>query len=365
MAKAKKLPSGSWRCLVYSHTEKVLDKKTGQLKDKRIYESFTSSIPGPAGKRDAELQAAKFAAEKEKRTTITQAAMTFGEAADKYIAGRESILSAGTIREYKRLKNVDLIEFEDVKLNKITPQEIQIFINRKAQEKKSPKTIRNIHGLISSVLKAYRPDLALNTALPQKISPQFYIPTDEDIQKLMGHINNEDMMIAVLLAAFGPLRRSEICGLEDTDFNGNIAHIQRAVVLNEHKQWVDKTTKTVAGNRYVPFPDFVIDKIRDRKGRIIHLKPNQISDRFIDIVKASGLPHFRFHDLRHYSASIQHAIGIPDAYIMQRGGWKSDTVLKQVYRHALSDKSKDMNEKVNNYFSGVCNTKYNIEKENP
>lgn len=139
MAKAKKLPSGSWRCLVYSHTEKVLDKKTGQLKDKRIYESFTSSIPGPAGKRDAELQAAKFAAEKEKRTTITQAAMTFGEAADKYIAGRESILSAGTIREYKRLKNVDLIEFEDVKLNKITPQEIQIFINRKAQEKNRRK----------------------------------------------------------------------------------------------------------------------------------------------------------------------------------------------------------------------------------
>ena len=59
MAKAKKLPSGSWRCLVYSHTEKVLDKKTGTMKDKRIYESFTSTIPGSAGKRDAELQAAK------------------------------------------------------------------------------------------------------------------------------------------------------------------------------------------------------------------------------------------------------------------------------------------------------------------
>ena len=58
MAKAKKLPSGSWRCLVYSHTEKVLDKKTGTMKNKRIYESFTSTIPGPAGKRDAELQAA-------------------------------------------------------------------------------------------------------------------------------------------------------------------------------------------------------------------------------------------------------------------------------------------------------------------
>ena len=169
------------------------------------------------------------------------------------------------------------------------------------------------------------------------------------------------MMIAVLLAAFGPLRRSEICGLEDTDFNGNIAHIQRAVVLDENKQWVDKTTKSVAGNRFVPFPDFVIDQIKDRNGRIVHLKPNQISDRFIDIVARSGLPHFRFHDLRHYCASIQHALGIPDAYIMQRGGWGSDTVLKQVYRHALSDKSEEMSDIANKHFSELCNTKYNTK----
>ena len=47
MAKAKKLPSGSWRCLVYSHTEKVRDAKTGEWKNKRVYESFTSDDPSP------------------------------------------------------------------------------------------------------------------------------------------------------------------------------------------------------------------------------------------------------------------------------------------------------------------------------
>ena len=31
MANAKKLPSGSWRCLVFSHTENVLDEKTGEV----------------------------------------------------------------------------------------------------------------------------------------------------------------------------------------------------------------------------------------------------------------------------------------------------------------------------------------------
>lgn len=58
MATAKKLPSGSWRCLVYSHSESVLDDKgntvydkDGKPKKKRIYESFTSDDPSPQGKK--------------------------------------------------------------------------------------------------------------------------------------------------------------------------------------------------------------------------------------------------------------------------------------------------------------------------
>lgn len=52
MATAKKLPSGSWRCLVFSHYENLfnedgspmIDEKTGKQKRKRIYESFTSDL---------------------------------------------------------------------------------------------------------------------------------------------------------------------------------------------------------------------------------------------------------------------------------------------------------------------------------
>lgn len=348
MATAKKLPSGSWRCQVYDYTDKD---------GKRHYKSFTSVNPTAKGKREAEKMAADYAAGKENQSHCS---LTFGEAFENYINDRESVLAVSTIREYKRTNRVDLSDFSNVKIGDITAEQIQELINQKAKDK-SPKTVRNIHGIISAILKTYRPEMALNTTLPQKVPPKLYIPTDEDIQTLLAHIDNEDMMIAVLLAAFGPLRRSEICGLEDTDFNGNIAHIQRAVVLDENKNWVDKTTKSVAGNRFVPFPDFVIDHLKGRTGRIVQFKPNQISDRFIDIVAHSGLPHFRFHDLRHYCASIQHALGIPDAYIMQRGGWGSDAVLKQVYRHALSDKAETMNSIANDHFSKLCNTKCNIK----
>ena len=348
MPTAKKLPSGSWRCQVYDYTDE---------NGKRHYKSFTSTDQSAKGKREAEKMAADYAAEKELRSHCS---LTFGEAFDNYVKDRESVLAVSTIREYKRTKRVDLSEFDKIKIENITPEQIQEFVNRKAREK-SPKTVRNIYGIISAVLGVYRPEMALNATLPQKVPPKLYIPTDEDVKTLLSHIDDEDMMIAVLLAAFGPLRRSEICGLEDIDFNGNIAHIQRAVVLDENKQWVDKTTKSVAGNRYVPLPDFVMDRISGRKGRIVHLKPNQISDRFIDLVARSGLPRFRFHDLRHYCASIQHALGVPDAYIMQRGGWGSDAVLKQVYRHALSDQSEQLNHVINDHFSNLCNTKYHTK----
>lgn len=76
-------------------------------------------------------------------------------------------------------------------------------------------------------------------------------------------------------------------------------------------------------------------------------------------------PTYAYTDLRHYSASVQHAIGIPDAYIMQRGGWGNDGVLKDVYRHVMNDREREMNQKANLYFENLCNTTCNTENKNP
>ena len=66
---------------------------------------------------------------------------------------------------------------------------------------------------------------------------------------------------------------------------------------------------------------------------------------------------FRFHDLRHYSASIMHAIGILDQYIMARGGWKTDTVLKAVYRNVINDEQKKFTDKINSHFTTIQHEK--------
>ena len=345
MATAKKLPSGQWRTLVYSHTDE---------NGKRIYESFTADT-----KRESEFMAAEFALNKKKNKK--KLTLTYGEALSKYIEDRSKVLSPGTIREYKRSRKKDLQDLMNIPLTKITQEMVQKAINKESLTH-SPKSVRNMHGLLSAVMRTYRPDFVLNTALPKKVRPQIYVPSDAEVSKLLKCVEDTELELPVLLAAFGPMRRSEICALTDDNIQGNLVHVKNAMVLDENSKWVIKAPKSFAGDRIISFPDFVAEKFKGINGRIVKINPSQITDRFADVLKKNKLEHFRFHDLRHYSASIQHALGIPDVYIMQRGGWGSDGVLKSVYRHAMDDKLKEMNEAANRHFEEVCNTKYNTKK---
>ena len=359
MAKAKKLPSGSWRCQVYSHTEEI-PQPDGTFKKKRIYKSFTSDIPGPKGKREAERAAAEWAADKENRTKHNYDNMILSDAYSKYIDQRSAVLSPATVREYKRSAGKDLQSIMSIRLSDLTQDAIQKAINMESLSH-SPKSVRNMHGLLSADLSVYKPDFALKTDLPKKVRPKIYVPLDEEIRRIIEYVKNDPMEIPIMLAVFGPMRRSEICALDSDHINGNVVHVEYAMVLNDNHEWVIKRPKSYAGDRYIEFPDVVAKKLEGINGRVTELNPAMVSDRFTDILKRCGITHFRFHDLRHYCASVQHAVGVPDSYIMQRGGWGNDGVLKSVYRHTLEEREKEMNNRANDYFSQLCNTKCNTD----
>ena len=78
---------------------------------------------------------------------------------------------------------------------------------------------------------------------------------------------------------------------------------------------------------------------------IIGLNPDQLYKRFRKALRASGLPPFRFHDLRHYAASQMHANGVPDRYIEAIGGWKpGSSVLKRVYENVIDEERSRIEE---------------------
>ena len=58
-----------------------------------------------------------------------------------------------------------------------------------------------------------------------------------------------------------------------------------------------------------------------------------------------GIQRFPLHKLRHYYASMAHAQGIPEAYILEQGGWASSNVMKKIYRHAMEEERKRMAER--------------------
>jgi len=106
--------------------------------------------------------------------------------------------------------------------------------------------------------------------------------------------------------------------------------------------------KTDESNRTVVLPPQVAGMIT----LPVKLHPEQVSNRFRRAVRSCGCERrFRFHDLRHYYVSIAHALGVPDAYVMQMGGWKTDHVMHRVYRDTLVDVMADEQQKLTNHFS--------------
>lgn len=71
---------------------------------------------------------------------------------------------------------------------------------------------------------------------------------------------------------------------------------------------------------------------------------------FSRICEKEGLPHFRFHDLRHMNASVMLANGVPDKYSMKRMGHATNNMLKTVYQHTIKEKELAYDEMIDGYF---------------
>ena len=170
------------------------------------------------------------------------------------------------------------------------------------------------------------------------------------IRHLISLSRDTELEIPILLACFGPMRAGEICGLSMDSIEGNVVHVWRTMYYADAGYGIKDMPKNYSSNRYIQYPDFVTDRIRE-KGRITSYNLRTLDTHFSAFLKKNGLPHFRFHDLRHWCVSTLHAQGMPDAYIMQRGGWSSDHTLKEVYRHTLQDQSERLTAQAISHFN--------------
>ena len=263
---------------------------------------------------------------------------TFEQYAEKYIANRENVTSPSTERTYNIKLNQLSDGFKKKNLSSITAVDVQVEINELAG-KYAHKTVQTAHGFIASVLGEYRPHLKLKTKLPQKIQKEQYEPSNKDIKRILERAKGTRYEVPFQLGVLS-CRVGEICALTIDDLDGNNLRIHKDKVLAPNREWIIKETpKTNESNRVLPLPKSLADKIREQ-GFIYDGHPNGLNRAIHRFQKQLDIPPFTFHDLRHYFASYAHSKKIPDADIMAIGGWKTDHVMKRVYRNSIEESKK-------------------------
>lgn len=344
MPKARKLPSGSWRCRVQVNGES---------------KSFTVTDPSPAGRRRCERMASEWAEDLRTRSAYGG---TIRDAIRAYIDLKELTASPSTLGAYESMLTADFDDIAEIPVNEITPKALQEWADKFSIDH-SPKTVRNAASLLHAAIK-HAAGISYTVKLTEAASKRFGVPTDDDIKKLIAWAEKNDpkLVKAIMLGAFGTLRRGEASALLVSDVKKEEISITKAYSYGgSSRGFVLKAPKTHESIRSVRLPKEVIKRLlRDcgaSDSELIGYNPTQITKRFKRAVRESGCPPIRFHDLRAYAASIRHALGIPDQFIMSDGGWKTPSVMIRVYRRAMEDKRKEFAEVSGAHFAEMIATK--------
>lgn len=279
--------------------------------------------------------------------------MTFEDAIDSYCDMKSRVLSPSTISGYKSVKRNLPTRFLKTKLSEIDSVAIQKTINDYSLNR-SPKSVANAYGLISTVMRMFYPKLEINVSLPLKIEKEPYVPTTEEVKRICEIAKGTKYWIPICLGAYG-MRKSEICALTIDDLDGNLLHISKALVYSENNEWVLRNvTKTKSSTRIIEIAPEIADKIREQ-GYVFRGSPSALNQWLVRAEKKEGLPHFSFHKLRHYFATVMSTF-LPEADWLRSGGWKTPYVAKAVYRKSQIDRDAELRKKASDSLFNLINT---------
>lgn len=272
------------------------------------------------------------------------------EACERFLNARE--LSPTTERGYRStLKQyIEKDKIAAMKLSALKTSTVQEWIARMPKGM-SPKTKKNHLGFLTAVVGYFMEDKRFRVKIRDTAPKELYTPTAQDIKAVL-EVADPVLERAIRLGMFG-LRRGEICALEasDVDRKRCMVRISKALAKGPDNSWVVKEPKTKSSIRWVQLPQELIDLL-PKKGRVVPASPDVITLRFVKAVQRAGVPHFRFHDLRAFFASISvsSAIGASELTVQKIGGWRTNNVLKMHYERSISDQEQKDTERIMDYY---------------
>ena len=284
-------------------------------------------------------------------------------------------LAASTQQGYKNyIDNHIKPYFQGSKLKNLKPIHIEEFYNNERKKFKE-KTVLQVHRILSRALgDAVKNNLITRNpcALLDAPSPEEFeasIPNVEQYFAILEAARGTEHEIPVLLAGMCGLRRSEVFGLtwNDIDFEEATLTVRQAIVTAE-KKLDNKKPKSKKSSRSISIPDDVLEVLKANKsvgyvvstdGNVSH--PGNYSHRFSNFLSKNDLPHIRFHDLRHFHATLMLEAGVALKHAQSRMG-HSNISMTLHYQHISSKTDAVVINKIDEFLRGSKSKENKQEK---
>jgi integrase len=101
-----------------------------------------------------------------------------------------------------------------------------------------------------------------------------------------------------------------------------------AILLRQHRADQEKICSQLG--RVLTDKDFVFAHLDGRP-----INPNAVTLAFIRLIRRSGLPHIRLHDLRHTHATLMLKAGVHPKVVSERLGHAGIGITLDIYSHVL------------------------------
>lgn len=350
----------------------VLTYKDEQNKPKSKW--IATKLPVKGNKKKAEAMLLEARKTFEPNPIVTEADMLFSDYMLGWLEMVRSNIEVTTYASYSnnvKGKIVPYFSERKIKLKDLQPKHIQEFYTDCMREYGiCANTVIRYHANLRKALQyAVKTDLLVKNPADQVDRPKvnkfvgsFY--DKDEINRLLAVVRGTKIELAVLLASFYGLRRSEILGLkwDAIDFESKtitIQHIVTQVSVDGTCLLVQKDrTKNKASRRTLPLvpqiEQFLLRLQREQKThRVVCkscynneylgylyvnemgdlIKPDYVSENFKLTLRKHGLRHIRFHDLRHSCASLLLANGVSMKSIQEWLGHSDFGTTANIYAH--------------------------------
>ena len=277
------------------------------------------------------------------------------------------------------------------KIAKLTRVDVQQWINSMSdgtQGKKgiSPKTIRNYYSVLRGIMD-FAIDMGIisdtpckNIRLPKKEHKEATYYGHSEMERLLealSALSGDELKfkVAIYLALFGGLRKSEILGLnwEDVNYETGEIKICRTRQIAPKVGVYEDTPKTEKSARSIVLPKEVVFllkslKVQQSEAKLMlankyedspavlrgdfgkPLYPQVLQRWFTSFLKENNLPHIGLHGLRHTHASMLAHMGADKMQVSTRLGHSQLSTTLNMYTHLFEEADRTIADNLSQQF---------------